>query len=62
MVKRKLLHLIGETSREIGVLILVFAPLDAFFQPHAASGRFVILAVGIALTLIIGGIMLESED
>jgi hypothetical protein len=40
MIKRRALHLIGETSREIGVLILVFAPLDAFFQPHAASIRF----------------------
>jgi hypothetical protein len=62
MIKRKAVHLIGETSREIGILVLVFAPLDAFFQPLPPSIRFLTVAIGLALILIVGGIILEAED
>ena len=53
---RKALALIGESVREIGILVTVFAPLDAFFQkqapgsgPLAAIVAFGLLFIGLVL-------------
>ena len=58
---RKALHLTGETIREIGTLVIVFAPLDAFLQsdqPQPLLG----VVMSLALLLIMTGIMLEVEE
>jgi hypothetical protein len=59
---RKALHLTGETIREIGTLILVFAPLDAFLQTDEPSQPLLGVVMSVALFLIMSGIMLEVED
>lgn len=60
----------GETLREIGTLVMVFAPLDAFiasFRPpsEAANGPGLVhiapIMVG-ALTLIWWGIKIEAKE
>jgi hypothetical protein len=60
--QRKALHLTGETIREVGILLVVFTPLDAFFQmdhpPVPLLGGIMILA----LLLIVIGLILEVED
>jgi hypothetical protein len=60
-----LVKLSGETMREIGILVSVFGPLDAFFQLHGDEGGPPALAVGIILLaglICIGlGIVLEME-
>ena len=38
-VKRKITRLGGEVMREIGVLLIVFAPLDAIFAPSTCCSR-----------------------
>jgi len=35
--KRKAQHLLGESIRDIGILVAVFGPLDAFFQRERPS-------------------------
>ena len=63
--KARALRLVGETVREIGILIGVFAPLDAFFLLHSEGGGPPASAVGafmVAALLCIGlGIILEME-
>ncbi|MGH9498127.1 MAG: hypothetical protein ACRD3L_03210 [Terriglobales bacterium] len=56
-------ELIGETLREIGILLLVFVPLDAtFYQGEirwaAMIGLFILGVSGVAL--IAAGIVLEG--
>jgi len=52
----------GESLREIGILILVFVPLDMLLQPNAAS-RWLIMAIfgGIGFILIVVGIWIEAS-
>jgi hypothetical protein len=58
-------ELIGETVREIGILVAVFAPLDAAFH-EGKYGRLVLIclvALEIAgLILMVAGVMLERSD
>ena len=57
--------LIGETVREIGILITVFAPLDAAFHDGKLGLLTVacLVALEIAgLILIVAGVMLERSD
>ena len=58
----KALHLTGETIREIGTLIIVFAPLDAFLQTQEPSQPLLGVVMSLALLLIMMGIILEVED
>jgi hypothetical protein len=60
--KRAVRRLAGETLRDIGILMLVFFPMDAFFQP--APLAFVTLApvLGLALSCIVVGIIFESTE
>lgn len=56
----KALHLLGESIRDIGVLVAVFAPLDAYFQAEQpGTWSLVLIEVG-ALCLVGIGIVLES--
>ncbi len=61
---RKALHLVGESVREMGILVFVFAPLDASFrvkneQPSLVA-RYLVLIEVIALCVIAIGIIMES--
>lgn len=60
--KRKAQHLLGETMRDIGILVAVFAPLDAFFRNERTALFPLGLAVAGALILIVLGIMLEATE
>jgi hypothetical protein len=45
--------------REVGVLILVFAPLDTIMQGNRLTERFAVLTLIPALRLIVFGILAE---
>jgi hypothetical protein len=59
--RRKLIAtLFGESLREIAVLVIVFAPLDAFVQGAALTLRtWVAIIVGVA-ALFAAGVFLET--
>lgn len=59
---RKALHLTGETIREIGTLVIVFTPLDAFLQSDQPPQPLLGVVMSLALLLIMTAIMLEVED
>lgn len=54
---------IAETMREVGLLLLVFAPLDFFFDPRPVSktGPVVAGALVIAFALLTLGIRAEKR-
>ncbi len=54
--------LLGETMREVGILFLVFAPLDAIIEGDPALQRFAGWAVAGGVTLILVGILLEVKE
>jgi len=60
---RSISELAGESLREIGVLLVVFVPLDAAFH-QGELGFATIVALGIVmlagLALVVGGILLEE--
>lgn len=55
-------QLVGETVREMGILVVVFAPLDAAFAQDPFDPRTLSAIVAAALTLIGAGIVLESGE
>jgi hypothetical protein len=58
-------ELIGETVREIGILVTVFAPLDAAFHEGKYGWSTVVCLVGLViagLILMTAGVMLERSD
>ncbi len=63
-MKTKRSQLFGETIREIGILLLVFAPLDAWLQreTHSPEGWGLAAIMVAALLLILYGIKLEVEE
>jgi hypothetical protein len=58
----RLEKIIGETAREIGILVIVFAPLDAVFTPGALSNEQLRTIVLFAIGWIIAGIILETGE
>ena len=58
--KRAVEQLMGETIREIGLLLLVFGPLDALFQPDRPSAGVLAALIAGALLFIILGIIIEA--
>lgn len=56
---RHAIRLVGESSREIGVLIMVFAHLDPFFQGVSLTTRFVVGTMALSACLIVAGILME---
>ena len=60
--KRKAQRLLGETMRDIGILIFVFAPLDAFFQKERPGWLTLVFVVACGLLFISFGIMLEARE
>jgi hypothetical protein len=55
-------RLLGETVREIGILVLVFAPLDAAFADRLIDFKLLTVVAAWASGAIVAGIMLESGD
>jgi hypothetical protein len=53
---------LGETIREVGVLIVVFAPLEATFTDVSVSTGRVIAMVLFGLVLIASGIIMEVRN
>jgi hypothetical protein len=51
----------AETAREVGVLIVVFAPLDAAFAETAPSVAFLSIMLVLGLGFIVGGILLGAR-
>ncbi len=59
--RRQAVHLLGETLRDIGILVFVFGPLDAFFQSSRPVAGVASLLAGVGLSLIAGGIIIEVD-
>lgn len=60
MLDWKLLQRLGgETAREIGILILVFAPLEETFSETPVSVTVILGLVFLSIILIAGGILME---
>jgi hypothetical protein len=57
---RKALSLVGETLRDIGILFIVFGPLDAFFERAGPGPWFLVFVVVGGLFFITLGIILEA--
>lgn len=53
--------LLGGTMREIGVLVLVFAPLESYLRGPGSPAIYVKLALTGSLILIVIGIILEAN-
>ena len=53
-------EMIGELLREIGVLLVVFIPLDALFNPNVLSLSTIAAIVGFAFAVGYTGIRLEE--
>jgi len=60
--KRKTERLVGETIRDIGILVFVFGPLDALFQQPTPGVAVVALLVGGGLFFIVLGIILQASE
>ena len=60
--KRNARRLVGETLRDIGILLIVFGPLDAFFQMAQPSVVVLVLLVAAGLCFITLGIIIEAQD
>jgi hypothetical protein len=54
-------QLLGETVREIGTLTLVFAPLQAVFEPSAIPAKWLAAVVVASIAVIASGILLETR-
>lgn len=59
--KRKARHLFGETIRDVGILVVVFGPLDAFFQAEPTDGVALATIVACGLLFITLGIIVEAR-
>ena len=60
--KRKAQRLIGETIRDVGILVVVFGPLDAIFQKERPPALLLALMVAGGLLSITLGIIVEAEE
>ena len=54
-------ELLGETVREIGVLLAVFVPVDAFFQAIPVAPFPLVAVVLCALVCMVLGITVEAQ-
>jgi hypothetical protein len=54
--------LVGESLREIAVLIVVFAPLDALVQGAALTTRLWVAIIVVVVTAFVVGVYLETRE
>ena len=59
---RRALRLLAETGREIGILIVVFAPLESVFVGRAVDEARLFSVVAIGLALIAYGIVVGTQE
>jgi len=52
--------LFGQTAREIGILVAVFAPLDAAFASYPLNTTIVGVVMVLAICSIVVGILVEA--
>ena len=62
MERGVVLRLVGETLREIGVLTLVFAPLESLVSERSINNDVLITLMFGGLGLIACGILLEAKN
>jgi hypothetical protein len=55
-------RLCGETMREIGILVFVFAPLETVLADQPVSRAAVMLVMLGSVTLIAAGVVLEARE
>jgi len=55
-----LLRRLGETLREMGILVAVFAPLDALYAERVVNPALVVAITVAGLMFLICGILLEE--
>ena len=63
--ERRRYELWGESIREVGVLLLVFVPLDVFLRDEIFTWRKCLIAVGCAifgLLLVEIGVRIQREE
>jgi hypothetical protein len=60
-IKEQIVRMVSEIMREIGVLLIVFAPLDALFDRHALTVMGIAGIVVVAVVFIVGGIAAGLE-
>jgi hypothetical protein len=53
--------LLGETAREMGLLIVVFAPLDSIFADAPVNQVVLATMIFFGLLLVGGGILIEAR-
>ncbi len=59
---RQRYELWGESVREIGILVLVFVPLDILISPGAAPNwKNILIFAGVGLILIVLGVEIERS-
>jgi hypothetical protein len=58
---RRIARIVGETMREVGILVIVFVPLDAAFAPNTLDSVTLREIKIAAFGLIVGGIIMESR-
>ena len=51
----------GETLREMGLLVTVFAPLDALFAEHNVSPELIVAIMAAGLVFVTCGILIEES-
>jgi hypothetical protein len=54
-------RLLGETAREIGILVFVFAPLEAVFSDSPIDSRVIAGLIAGSLIAITSGILMEVD-
>ena len=59
---KRIEQVLGETVREIGILVIVFAPLDAALGQGSIDPDKLTRIMASALGLIIAGIILETGE
>ena len=55
-------QLLGETVREIGILMFVFAPLEGAFSERTIPPAAMAVVLIISTALMAGGILLSTKD
>jgi len=60
--KGKAQRLVGETIRDVGILVVVFGPLDAIFQKEGPGEPLIAVMVVFGLLSVTLGIILESLE
>ena len=58
----RMLGLLGQTAREIGILIMVFAPLESAFAERAIDPNLLGTVILVSVLLIAGGILIETRE